>query len=199
MEGPGRRGEVALTAPSASELARRLADALEGKGIPHATGGALALGVWGFPRATKDVDLDVFVTAEALGPVFDALTGTGCAVDAAAGVASAHERGDFQAWHGPVRVAGFIASIPFYEQMRVRARRAPLEGRPAWFLSPEDLCVMKLLFFRAKDLIDVERLVASMGARFDRGYVADSLVALVGADDARLPRWRRLLADVDAR
>ena len=44
--------------PSASEAARRIADALEAAGIPYGIGGALALGVWGFPRATKDVDVD---------------------------------------------------------------------------------------------------------------------------------------------
>ena len=61
--------------PSAPELARHLADVLEAAAIPHAIGGALALGVWGFPRATNDVDLDVFVTADALSPVVHILRG----------------------------------------------------------------------------------------------------------------------------
>lgn len=179
-------------------MARQLADALEARGVAYAIGGALALGVWGFPRATKDVDVDVFVGADELAPVFEALRASGCQVSEAEAVASATERGDFQAWHGSMRVDVFVASIPFYGQMRGRVRQAVLEGRPAWFLSPEDLCVMKLLFFRTKDLIDVERLVASMGARFDRGYVTSALLELVGPDDARLPRWRQVLADVDA-
>jgi hypothetical protein len=36
-------------------------------------------------------------------------------------------------------------------------------------LSPEDLAVFKLLFFRAKDLLDLERLVAFLGDAFDDG------------------------------
>lgn len=120
-----------MSPPSAPELARRLADALETQAIPYAIGGALALGVWGFPRATQDVDLDVFVDAEALGPVFEVLEQSGCVVERSGAEASAKERGDFQAWHGPVRVDVFVASIPFYEQMRARKRQAPLEGRPA--------------------------------------------------------------------
>lgn len=186
----------ALTAP---EVARRVADAFEGAGIPHAIGGALALGQWGFPRATNDVDLDVFVEPDAdLEPTFRALEQAGCSVERARARQSAVERGDFQAWHGPLRVDVFVASIPFYASIRSRIRQGPLEGRPAWFLSPEDLCVMKLLFFRSKDLIDVERLVAAMGEAFDRGYVSRSLNELVGADDARIGRWQRLTEDVDA-
>lgn len=156
----------------------------------------MALGVWGFPRATKDIDLDVFVEGD-LSAVFDVLETEGCTVDRAAARQSASERGDFQAWLGNMRVDVFVPSIPFYSVMRRRLREAPLEGRPAWFLSPEDLTVMKFLFFRSKDLIDVERLVASMGAAFEREHVTRALVDIVGPDDGRLARWRQLLADVD--
>lgn len=183
---------------SAPELARRLADELEAAQIPYGVGGALALGVWGFPRATKDVDVDVFVDPARLSPVFAALRSAGCTVDEATASAQATERGDFQAWAGAMRVDVFVPSIPFYESIRRRLRVATLEGRPASFISQEDLTVMKLLFFRAKDLIDVERLVAFGGPSFDRDYVASSLIEIVGADDVRLGRWRQLLADVDA-
>ncbi|MBL8912096.1 MAG: hypothetical protein JNM17_15480 [Archangium sp.] len=183
---------------NAALVARKLADACEAKGIEYGIGGALALGVWGFPRATKDVDIDVFVEPPALHSVFDVLRGVGCSVDAAQAEAQAVERGDFQAWFGDMRVDVFVPSIPFYESIRRRLRRAPLEGREAWFLSPEDLAVMKFLFFRSKDLIDVERLVAFGGAAFDRAYVSSALTDIVGADDARLTRWQVLLADVDA-
>ena len=46
---------------SAADVARRLADRLDENGIPYAIGGALALGVWGAPRNTVDVDISVFV------------------------------------------------------------------------------------------------------------------------------------------
>lgn len=183
---------------SAPEVARRVADELEAAGIPYGVGGALALGVWGFPRATKDVDVDVFVDPARLSPVFAALRAAGCTVDGASASAQATERGDFQAWAGSMRVDVFVPSIPFYESIRRRLRVATLEGRPASFISQEDLAVMKLLFFRAKDLIDVERLVAFGGPAFDRQYVAAALKDIVGADDVRLARWSQLLADVDA-
>lgn len=183
---------------SAPAVARRLADAFEAKHLEYGIGGALALGVWGFPRATKDVDIDVFIEHAQLDVAFAVLRGAGCTVDSPTATAQALERGDFQAWFVDMRVDVFLPSIPFYESVRRRLRRAPLEGRAAWFLSPEDLAVMKFLFFRAKDLIDVERLVAFGSTGFDREYVERSLLELVGAEDARVARWKVLLADVDA-
>lgn len=46
-----------------SEVARRIGEVMDEDAIPYGIGGALALGVWGSPRATKDVDLSVFVRA----------------------------------------------------------------------------------------------------------------------------------------
>ncbi len=184
--------------PSAPELARTLADALEAAGIPHAVGGALALAVWGFPRATNDVDLDLFVTADDLGPALDVLAAAGCELEPEAALESARERGDFEVWLSGMRIDVFVASIPLYDSARRRRRQGPLEGRPAWFLSPEDLATFKLLFFRTKDILDVERLVAFQGDAFDRGYVRRWLVTLVGEDDDRVARWDRLVTEVDS-
>jgi hypothetical protein len=158
-----------VTAPAAAALGRRLADDLEASGIPYALGGALALGVWGFPRATNDVDLDIFVGVNGLRPALEELVRRGYALDLEEALASASSRGDFKLHVDGMRVDVFIASIPFYDSVRARIRQAPLEGRPAWFLSPEDLAVFKLLFFRAKDLLDLERLVAFLGDAFDDG------------------------------
>jgi len=90
-----------------------------------------------------------------------------------------------------------VPSIPFYDNVRRRIRQATLEGRPAWYLSPEDLAVMKLLFFRPKDLLDLERLVA-LRADLDRRYVERAIESLLGAGDSRLREWNALLERVDA-
>lgn len=185
-----------MTVTSAPELARRLSDVLEVAGVPHAIGGALALGVWGFPRATNDVDLDIFVGPDELASVLEVLLHGGFTVDVDAALESARTRGDFKLWWQEMRIDVFVASLPFYDSVRQRIRRAPLGGRPAWFISPEDLAVFKMLFFRTKDILDLERLIAFMGASFDRVYVRDRLIELVGLDDERIARWERILGDV---
>jgi hypothetical protein len=46
--------------------------------------------------------------------------------------------------------------------------------------------------------LDVERLVAFGGESFDRDYVRQWLVDLVGDSDERVARWDRLIDDVSA-
>jgi hypothetical protein len=185
-----RRGSVNV--PTAPELARRLADTLQTAGVPYAIGGALALGVWGFPRATNDVDLDIFVGPDELDPVLEILRAGGFEIELEAALASARTRGDFKLWWQGMRVDVFVASIPLYDAVQQRVRQAPLEGRPAWFLSPEDLAIFKMLFYRTKDILDLERMIAFIGPAFDRAYVRQWLVDLVGVEDERLRRWDAL-------
>ena len=45
--------------------------------VPHAFGGALALAYWAEPRATVDIDVNVFVPTERVGAVLDPLAALG--------------------------------------------------------------------------------------------------------------------------
>ncbi len=49
---------------NAVAVARLLAEQLDSKGIEYALGGAIALGYWGLPRATVDVDVTLDLPAE---------------------------------------------------------------------------------------------------------------------------------------
>lgn len=184
---------------AAPELARRIADALEAEGVPYAIGGALALAAWGFPRATNDVDIDLFVAPDELGEVFTVLERLGCELDRQACSESARKRGDFTVRFARMRIDFFVPSIAFYRSVEARVRDAPLGSAPAKYLSPEDLAVFKMLFFRTKDVLDVERLVGFLGSAFDTGYVRASLVEIVGAEDPRIARWDRLVSDAQQR
>jgi hypothetical protein len=176
-------------APTATAAARSIADALAAAGVPYAIGGAIALGLHAPPRATNDLDVNVFVEAEAVGPVLDALAAAGCAVDRRAAAQSARDRGDLRVtWHG-MRVDVFVSSIPLHDDARRRVRTARLAGRDIRVLAPEDLAAFKLLFFRPKDIVDVELLVAFQGAALDVGLVRRSLVDAVGDDDERVRVW----------
>ena len=46
---------------------------LEQSDVPYALGGAIAYGAWGEPRATRDVDLNLWVERERLAHAFDVL------------------------------------------------------------------------------------------------------------------------------
>lgn len=169
-----------------------IASALEEAGVPYALGGALAYGQYGIPRATNDVDVNVFVTPEELPRVFAALRSLDIGVDEAAARQKAHDEGLFVVRLGPYRIDVFPPSIAFsWEAARTRVRHS-FEGREVWFLAVEALCVFKLLFFRGKDVVDLERLVAVQGDAVDASYVRERIVEMLGEGDARVASWDRI-------
>lgn len=179
---------------NAAQVGLTLARALEEKGLPYALGGALAYGVWALPRATRDVDLNVFLAPEDLDPALDALAAAGVAFNRAEARHRAEEDGLFIGWVGSCRVDIFTPSIPFsWEALRTRVH---VEAGPAsaWFLSAEALSFFKLMFFRGKDIVDLERLISSQGKKLDAAYVRRWIVETMGEDDDRVKKWDELCA-----
>lgn len=175
------------------EVASRIGRALEAAGIDYAIGGALALGVHGALRATRDVDVNVFTEPNRLGEVLSSLSLTGVAVDARAAVEEAEREGWFACWHGAVRIDVFVPSIDFsWEAGRRRVQR-DFAGTRLWFLSVESLCVFKLLFFRTKDLADLEQLLLT--ATVDAAWVRETVRAMMGEEDPRIAAWDRITAE----
>lgn len=173
-----------------AEAAARIVPELERRGVSCAVGGALCLAYWGVPRATKDLDLNLFVADDALEPAFEALEAAGALVDRPAASARARDRGDFVALVDDMRIDLFVAFHPYHRTVASRVERARLPAGPeVAFLSAEDLCVFKMLFHRAKDLVDLDRLFAARQDRFDIEYVERWLRALLG-DDPRVAEVR---------
>lgn len=179
---------------NAAEVGLTLVRGLERAGIPCALGGALAFGVWALPRATKDVDLNLFVDGARLGEALDVLAEEGVAFDRAEALRLAADEGLFVGWLGACRVDVFTPSIPFsWEALKTRVQ-VDLGGAPAWFLSAEALAFFKMMFFRGKDLVDLERLLGTRGRRLDAPYVRRWLVDTMGEDDERVRKWDELCA-----
>jgi hypothetical protein len=170
-----------------------VARALERHGVSYALGGALAYGVWAIPRATVDVDVNVFARDDELGSVFDAFESLNIAVDREAAVRTAADRGLFVLQWGMFRIDVFTPSIAFsWEAARTRIAHE-IEGQRYFFLSPEALAVFKLLFFRGKDIVDLERLLAVQGDKLDRAYIRRNIVEMMGEADDRVRRWDELV------
>lgn len=177
----------------AAEASQRIADLFERENVSYAIGGALALAVAGVPRGTADVDVNVFVEDTQLPHVLTLLESLGMELDRDASIARARRDGMFVArWDG-MRIDVFLPSIPFArEAERTRTRIVDAAGWSGWFLSAEALTVFKLLFFRGKDLVDLERLIA-VRPDLDRAYVRAAIVEMMGDDDERVRRWDDLV------
>lgn len=188
--------------PTAAEVARSLADDLERHHLSYAIGGAIALGFYAPPRATLDVDVNVFIDPETQldHPLLAALHGAGFTPDDTAdGLrARALRDGQFRGRIQGLRVDVFVPAVPFYARLVARRRSVDLLGRPLWIIGPEDLAVLKLMFFRRKDLADVEAMLRDQGSALDRGYIRATLIELVGATDERVTNLEAIERDVDS-
>jgi hypothetical protein len=174
--------------------ARAIADSLETAGIPYAIGGAMAYSLWAQPRTTHDVDVNLFVDATGLEPALQALHVAGVVFDDAAARAGHADGGFFVGRLAPWRVDVFTPSIPFSWEAGKTRVRASLLGSEAWHLSAEAIAIFKLLFFRSKDMVDLERLVATQQRRMDLAYVRRWIVDMMGEDDPRTVMWDDLVA-----
>ena len=77
----------------AATVAASLAGALHARGQEYALGGAIALGYWGIPRGTVDVDVTLFLAPERPSDCIWLLQEIGCEVSAVAATESLREHG----------------------------------------------------------------------------------------------------------
>lgn len=180
---------------SVSAVVARLIDVLEGSGVTYAFGGAIALAAWSEPRATADVDVILWVAPDAIDSAIELVRRAGVDVDATAARAGAAHRGMFAGRVGATRVDVFVPSIPFYQEAKGRRVRTTIGESATWVHSAEVLAVFKMLFFRPKDLLDVERMLGVRGASFDRAFVRAALVDML-EEDERIAKWDALCARV---
>jgi hypothetical protein len=182
--GPSRGG-ISLPEKIA-EIDRALAAA----SIPHAVGGAIALAYYGEPRATIDVDVNVFVHVGAWPRVRDALAPLG--IDVEVDEQMLERDGRVRLWWDLNPVDLFFSYDPFHEDMERATRRVPfLDGRLP-ILGPEHLLICKAILDRPKDWLDIEAMLVVTDP-LDLGEIESWLARLVGADDKRLAKLGEIL------
>jgi hypothetical protein len=176
------------------DVALELSASLSKNGIPHAVGGAIALGFYTEPRSTIDIDVNVFVPADSLEPVLRILEGLDCSFNRDEVMRSAVERGDFRAKKGFYRIDFFVSFHRYHDKVRSRVLHVDLRGLKIPVLSAEDLLIFKVLFSRPKDWVDVTNLIAARGAGLDPGYIEHWIGELLDETDKRRQRLKNLLA-----
>jgi hypothetical protein len=176
----------------AATVAQRVAAELEERGQPYALGGAIALGYWAAPRGTVDVDLTLFLSPDRPSECLWLLQEIGCHVSTSTALASLRENGYCQVTWGGLRVDVFLPTLPFYDQAQARLRQVMLGEQTINIWDAESLAVFKMMFFRRKDVADVEQILRGMGESFDRDWVRARLVEIYGDRDPRIVQWDEL-------
>jgi hypothetical protein len=179
----------------ANDVAEQLVKELNKRGEEYALGGAVALAYWAEPRGTMDVDLTLFLSAEKPSEVVWILGEIGCDCVASEAIASLREHSFCRAAYLGFDVDVFVPNIPFYDAAKLRRRQVPLGAERATIWDAETLAVFKMMFFRRKDIADVEQILRSQSS-FDRDFVREQLVDIYGPRDPRIAQWDELVNEI---
>lgn len=167
------------------ELLAVIGQRLAAAGIPYMVTGSVASSFHGTPRATRDVDLVIDPTAEALDAFVRALPTDAFYVDLDAARAALAERGQFNVIES---ASGWKVDLvirkdrPFSVEEFARRRPVELLGTPTFVASAEDLVIAKLEWANAaeseRQLRDVAAILAVSGDGLDYPYVKRWVSAL---------------------
>ncbi len=158
--------------------------------VPHAFGGALALAYYAEPRATIDIDLNVFVHADHFPDVASPLVELGVAADDPQAVASVAHDGQARVMWDQTPIDLFFAYDPFHDAAARARRTVPFAEASIPILSPEHLAVCKVIFDRPKDWVDIDAMLTA-GAALDVAEILRWVGRIAGDDD---PRYERIAA-----
>jgi hypothetical protein len=164
--------------------------ALAAAKVPHAIGGALALAYYAEPRATVDVDVNVFVATDRWADVRGALEPLGIDVDT--DEVALERDGQVRLWWGPNPVDLFFSYDPFHDEMQGASRRVPFGDARIPILAPEHLLICKAMFDRPKDWLDIEAILV-VTEPLDVDEIQHWLARMVGSGDERLEKVHTLL------
>ena len=168
----------------------------EGEGIVYALMGGLAVRIYALPRPTYDVDFTISLPRTELPRLYNLVKNLGYTVPAV------QESGWVDTVKGlpvvkiqvilgtgVIDVDAFLAETEYQHHLLTRRQRHRADGLDAWFVSPEDLILLKLLAGRPKDRIDVGDIFLIQG-QLDKAYlrewaghlgVADVLTEILGS------------------
>ena len=93
-----------------------------------------------------------------------------------------------------MRIDLFTPSIPFAWEAARTLRRVDSPLGAMNFLSAEAMAIFKLLFFRPKDRVDLEKLIAVQGPDLDTAYVRRWVADMMGEDDERVVAWDEMVS-----
>jgi hypothetical protein len=181
--------------PDAHEVARELAVAITAAGYDYAIGGAIALGYCTPPRGTIDADVTIYIPQTQAQECVRLLQRIGCELDSQQTIQKLRDDGFCRVTYHDRTVDVFLPIVDFYQHARQRRQRVPMGETEVYIWDAETLCVFKMMFFRRKDLADVESILQSQRGNLDRAWIEARLIEMFGERNPRVSQWRELAGE----
>lgn len=164
-----------------AELLSKIVEILKDLKIPYAITGGFAISVWGHPRSTNDIDIIVEMTEKNVKPLVNRITVLKKDIYADEDmVRDAMERKSEFNFIDPdmgVKVDFFVLANNPYNKLKIkRAILRDVSGvTKAYFVSPEDLILSKLLWSKDssswKQREDVKTILQNSKIKLDYRYI----------------------------
>src|SRR6188768_1335515 len=157
------------------QLLARLGRALDAAQIRYMVIGGQAVMLYGEPRLTKDIDITLGVSVDALARVVQMVRDAG--LEPLVDPQTFTVETMVLPCRDPattIRVDLVLSHSAYEDAALGRARPVPTAGHPVRFASPEDLVIHKVIAGRPRDLEDVRSIVAKQPA-LDRRFVEQTL------------------------
>lgn len=161
--------------------------------VPHAFGGALALAYYATPRGTHDVDINVFLPANAFDRVLGLLQPLGVTPPSDAERAGFARDEQIRLYWERTPLDLFFSYNELHEACMQRRRHVAFGDVRIPILSAEDLAIFKTLFAREKDWRDLDEMLLTHTPAFEAIYALGWLERIIAPDDERMTRFRGLL------
>jgi len=172
-----------------------LQDRLRRADIPSAVIGGIAVGVWGEPRVTRDVDVKVLLGRDEAARLLEVIAPGYVSLQADPLRALTHTGILFVQDELGTRLDLLLSDTKFDAEAIRRAQSVELEpGLVAFVCSAEDLIIYKLVSTRLRDYEDAASVVRRQGDALDDAYVLGWLRRFEQAlDDSTLvAEYRRM-------
>ena len=158
--------------------------------VPHAFGGALALAYSAEPRATIDIDLNVFVPVEQFSDVAVPLVKIGASDDDPTIEALIRRDGQAGVLWDRTPIDLFFSYDAFHEAAGAARHVVPFADGTIPILAADHLIVCNAVFNRPQHWVDIESMLAA-GADLDAAEVLRWVARITGDED---PRFNRIVA-----
>lgn len=156
---------------------KKIAKILKILKIPYLVTGGVAVVAWGRPRYTADIDVIVELGEDKVGQLVSILEKEGY-IDEGAVNEALRNRGEFNFidQEAGIKVDFWILKQDDFDQSRLKRRVAKkVLNQRIYFISPEDLILMKLLWHQqsqsTRQLEDIQSIMAILKDKLDFAYL----------------------------
>ncbi|OGH73763.1 MAG: hypothetical protein A3C90_01190 [Candidatus Magasanikbacteria bacterium RIFCSPHIGHO2_02_FULL_51_14] len=171
-----------MNQPDPRQLLLNIVRILDELHIPYLITGGMAVFLWGRPRFTADIDIIVELEKNQTDNLYNAVRALGAAgyLDRDAMSEAIKKGGEFNFIDGDtgMKVDFWLAKQTPFDRSRFERRiPLPILGTTVFFTSPEDLIIIKLLWYNeshsSRHLEDIESILAISEKRLDLRYIRE--------------------------